>query len=79
MKVEFTLEEIQRMLDAVVDELVELKLDKTDRAKLRRWRSNTMTPTSASMQLLAEKVNAEIQRTHDLSEASPIKKPDWAS
>ncbi|MBM3140877.1 MAG: hypothetical protein FJZ92_11900 [Chloroflexi bacterium] len=79
MKVEFSVEEIQRMIDSVVDELVELKLDKSDRAKIRRWRSNTMTAVSPAMQLLAEKVNAEIQRTHDQSLASPIKKPDWAS
>ncbi len=69
MKVEFTIEEIQQLVDAVVDQLVELKLDKTDRAKLRRWRSTTMTGTSAAMQLLAEKVNAEIQRTQGATKA----------
>jgi hypothetical protein len=78
MKVEFSADEVQQLLDSVVDQLVELKLDKTDRAKLRRWRSTTMLATAPAMQLLAEKVNADIQRAHDLSEASPIKKPDWA-
>lgn len=78
MKVEFDADEIQQLFDVVIDQLVDLKLDKTDRATLRRWRSESMTPSSPAMQLLAEKVNTEIQRSHDLSVASPIKKPDWA-
>jgi hypothetical protein len=69
MKVEFTI---------VVDEILELEMDKTDRANIRRWRSESMGAAEASMKLLAEKVNAELQRTHSRSEVSPIKKPDWA-
>ena len=38
-----------------------------------------MSPGSAAMQLLAEKINVGLQREHDRSEVSPIKKPDWAS
>jgi hypothetical protein len=78
MKVEFAVDEVQQLFDAVIDQLVALKLDKTDRATLRRWRSQSMTPTSPAMQLLAEKINSDIQRSHELSVASPIKKPDWA-
>ena len=78
MKVEFNVDEIQTLFDAVIDQLVDLKLDKTDRATLRRWRSQTMTPAAPAMQLLADKINDAIQRSHDLSVASPIKKPDWA-
>lgn len=78
MKVEFDVDEIQAMFDAVIDQLVDLKLDKADRATLRRWRSEAMTPGTPAMQLLAEKINIAIQRSHDLSVASPIKKPDWA-
>lgn len=78
MKVQFSVDEIRHMFDAVVDQIVELNLDKHDRAAIRRWRSESMTPGSAAMQLLAEKINSEIQRTHDRSEVSAIKKPDWA-
>ena len=78
MKVELSVDEIQTLFDTVIDELVALKVDKTDRAALRRWRSGSMTASSPAMQLLAEKINIEIQRSHDLSVASPIKKPDWA-
>ena len=78
MKVEFTAEEINAMLDAVVDQIVDLKLDRADKAAIRRWRTDT-GPGTAAMQLLTEKVNAELQREFNRSEVSAIKKPDWAS
>lgn len=77
MKVEFTVDETHRMFEAVIDELVGLDMDKKDRATLRRWRSDEMSPGSPLMQRLSEKINAEIQQSHDRSEVSPIKKPDW--
>ncbi len=50
MKVEFTLEEVQAMLDAVVTPLSELKgLSKSDKAALRRWRQDGMRGTSPDM------------------------------
>jgi hypothetical protein len=78
MKVEFNIDEVAQMMDSVIDELVELKMDRGDRAKLRRWRSDEMSGGSALMQLLTEKVNEELQRTHDRSEISDIRRPDWA-
>ncbi len=78
MKVEFTVEEAMAMFDAVVDKLAELDLPRSDKATLRRWRTD-MSPGSAAMQLLAEKINVGLQREHDRSEVSSIKKPDWAS
>ena len=78
MKVEFTPEEINAMFDAVLDEIIDLKLGRTDTAALRRWRTDT-SPGTAAMQLLTEKVNNELQREYGRSEVSAIKKPDWAS
>lgn len=78
MKVEFTAEEVNAMFDAVVDQVIDLKLGRTDTAALRRWRTDT-SPGTALMQLLTEKVNAELQREYGRSEVSAIKKPDWAS
>ena len=77
MKVEFTVDECHRMYEAVMDQLLALDLDKHDKATLRRWRSDDMSPGSPLMQVLAEKMNTQIQQTHDRSEVSPIKKPDW--
>ncbi len=78
MKVEFTVEETTAMFDAVIDQIVEMDFSRSDKAAIRRWRTD-MSPGSAAMQLLAEKVNVGLQREHDRSEVSPIKKPDWAS
>jgi len=78
MKVEFTAEEVNAMFDAVVDQVLELKLGRTDTASVRRWRTET-SPGTAAMQLLTEKVNEELQREFGRSEVSAIKKPDWAS
>ena len=77
MKVQFTVEETHQMFEAIVDELVNLRFDKHDRATLRRWCADDMTPGSPLMQRLSEKINEELQRTLDRSEVSPIKKPDW--
>ncbi len=77
MKVEFDVEEVWAMMNSVLDQLVELDMGTKDRATLRRWRSDEMTPGSPATRLLAEKMNTEIQGAHDRSELSPIKKPDW--
>ena len=45
---------------------------------LRRWRADEMVPGSPLLRRLSEKMNEEIQHSHDRSEVSPIKKPDWA-
>ncbi|RLT28426.1 MAG: hypothetical protein DWI48_00500 [Chloroflexi bacterium] len=77
MKVEFSLEEVQAMLDAVVGPLSELKgLSRTDKAALRRWRQDGMRAT-ADMQLLTEKANADLAQAHENREAREIVKPDW--
>jgi len=77
MKVEFTTEESWTMLNYVVDQLAALEMADADRARLRRWRSREMAVATPAMQRLAEKLNSEIQRTHDRKEVSPIVKPDW--
>jgi hypothetical protein len=80
MKVEFEIEEVWTMFNSVLDELVALpgvKKDRKDLAALRRWRTEEMSPGSDGMKILTEKVNREIQREHERSEVSPIKKPDW--
>lgn len=78
MKVEFSQDEVHTMLEAVIDQLIDLKLKRADQAAIRRWRT-AMSSGTAAMQLLAEKLNAELQREYDRSEVTPIKKPDWAS
>jgi hypothetical protein len=77
MKVEFTTEEIHTMLESVLGEVAALKMDKQDRAAVRRWLAEDMTPGSLAVQRLTEKLNDELQQSHARSEVSAIKKPDW--
>jgi hypothetical protein len=79
MKVEFSTDEIIVMADTILTGLTnDVKLNRKDAAALRRWRNETITPKSAEMKLLTEKVNHELQHTHDSSQKSGIVKPDWA-
>jgi hypothetical protein len=77
MKVEFTPDEIHTMLEAVIEEVAALKMDKHDRASIRRWLADDMTLGSLAVQRLTDKLNDELQQTHARSEVSAIKKPDW--
>ena len=77
MKVEFTADEIHTMLESIVEEVAAIKMDKHDRAAIRRWLADDMTPGSLAVQRLTEKLNDELQQTHTRSEVSAIKKPDW--
>jgi len=77
MKVEFTPDEVHTMLETVVEDVAGLKLDKHDRAAIRRWLADDMTLGSLAVQRLTDKLNDELQQTHARSEVSAIKKPDW--
>lgn len=77
MKVEFTPDEAHAMLEAVITDVTGLKLEQADRAAVRRWLLDDMKPSSSGVKRLADKLNDEIQKSHDKSEVSVIKKPDW--
>ncbi|HRC61847.1 MAG: hypothetical protein K1X87_00815 [Dehalococcoidia bacterium] len=78
MKVEFTAEEVQAMVNYVLDQLGAIEeLDRKDRATLRRWRGDDLRLGSPTMQLLTDRVNAELQRIHEAAHVSAITKPDW--
>lgn len=78
MKVEFTIDETHAMFQSVVDQLLAMDMDKHDRAAIRRWRTEEMGPGSPLMVRLSKRINEEVQKSHDRSEVSAIKKPDWA-
>lgn len=77
MKVEFTIDEVLAMANSVLDGLSEGDFSSGDAATIRRWRNEHLTPRSDEMARLTEKVNEEVQRTHDHSMKSGIQKPDW--
>ena len=78
MKVEFEPDEAWELMSLVIARLAdEAVLADGDRAKIRRWRSESMQASGEGMRLLTEKVNADIAATLDRKRASHIRKPDW--
>jgi hypothetical protein len=57
--------------------LEEAGLSDDDRAAIRRWRSEQMRPNSPTMVNLAQKLNADLEKTHRAKSRSRIRKPDW--
>ena len=78
MKVEFEPDEAWELMSLVIARLADdAVLADGDRAKIRRWRSESMQPSGEGMRLLTEKVNADIAATLARKRASHIRKPDW--
>lgn len=78
MKVELETEEARELFALIANRLVaEAALSATDSAALRRWRSEQMKTTSAGMQELTAKVNAEIDRALKTKAKSAVQRPDW--
>ena len=78
MKLELDPEEARQLLDVIADRLIaDAAFADEDRAALRRWRSESMTPGSEGMRELTTKLNAEIERTLRAKAKSAVLKPDW--
>jgi hypothetical protein len=78
MKVEFDTDEAWNLMSYVVGRVAEeSSLPDADRAKVRRWRSEEMRPTSQTMKILTDKINQDLARTLEVKQKSQIRKPDW--
>ena len=78
MKLELEPEEARELLTLIVDRLAdEAGLTDEDRAKVRRWQSQSMKPGSDAMRELTAKVNADLERVLRTKEKSAIRRPDW--
>ena len=78
MKLELDSDEARELLALIVERLLdEAGLPDSDRAALRRWRSESMLAGSDGMKDLTAKVNADIDRALKSKEKSAIQKPDW--
>ena len=61
MKVEFDTEEAWNMMNHVINQLIETsELSDSDRAKIRRWKSDEMRVTSQEMKVLSAKINDDL-------------------
>jgi len=78
MKVELDVEEAWELMSRVVARLLEeARLPDGDRAKIRRWRSDSMRPGSEPMRLLTRKINDDLAEVLRRKERSQIRRPDW--
>jgi len=78
MKVELDVDETWELMSRVVARLLDVaSLPDGDRAKVRRWRSDSMRPSSEAMRLLARKINDDLAEAFGRKKRSQIRRPDW--
>jgi len=79
MKVEFDTEEAWNLMSHVIGRLLdETALSDSDRARVRRWKSEEMKVTGQEMRVLAQKLNEDLQKNMGRKTRSQLRKPDWA-
>lgn len=79
MKVEFDTEEAWNLMSHVIGRLLdETALSDSDRARVRRWKSDEMKVTGQEMRVLAQKLNEDLQKNMGRKTRSQLRKPDWA-
>ena len=79
MKVEFDTEEAWNLMSHVIGRLLdETALSDSDRARVRRWKSEEMKVTGQEMRVLAQKLNEDLQKNMERKTRSQLRKPDWA-
>jgi len=78
MKVELDVDEAWELMSRVVARLLDgASLSDGDRAKVRRWRSESMRPSAAPMRLLMRKINDDLAEAFERKKRSQIQRPDW--
>jgi hypothetical protein len=78
MKIEFAADEAWELMNHVVNRMLEeAELSDSDRAKVRRWKSDEMRVTSQEMRVLTSKVNDDLAKMLERKQKSQIRKPDW--
>lgn len=78
MKVELDNDEAWNLLSYIVGRVVdETELTDTDRARIRRWKSDEMRVTSQEMKVLTSKINEDLTTTMARKTKSQLRKPDW--
>jgi hypothetical protein len=78
MKVEFDNDEAWNLMTHIVSQLVETApLADSDRARIRRWKSDELRVTSQEMRVLTQKMNEDLQKMAERKTKSQLRKPDW--
>ena len=78
VKIELNTDESWEMMSFVLHYMLdEVAVEKGDRAKIRRWKSNEMRTASEDMRALGEKINDDITRLWEVRRKSDLLRPDW--
>jgi hypothetical protein len=78
VKVELSVEESWDLMSAIIGRLIDdAQLSDSDRASVRRWKSEEMRNTSQEMRVLAQKINEDLKATLERKTKSQLRKPDW--
>ena len=78
MKVEFEVEEAWNLMSNVIGRLLEeTELSDSDRARIRRWKTDEMRMTSQEMRVLGQKINEDLRAMLERKTKSQLRKPDW--
>jgi hypothetical protein len=80
VKIDFEKEETWNLMSHIVTRLLEeAPLADSDKAKIRRWKTDEMRLTSQEMQVLTDKLNEDVRKTLERKTHSQIRRPDWVS
>jgi hypothetical protein len=78
VRIEIETEEAWNLMSHVIARLLEeTELSDSDRAKVRRWKSDEMRVTSQEMRVLAQKINDDLAKALERKTRSQLRKPDW--
>jgi hypothetical protein len=78
VKIEFATDEGWELMSHVIGRMLEeADLSDSDRAKVRRWKSDEMRATSQEMRVLTTKINQDLEKMMERKQKSQIRKPDW--
>jgi hypothetical protein len=78
MKVELDNDEAWNLLSHIVARLIEeVQLSDSDRARIRRWKSDEMRVTSQEMRVVTQKINEDLALSLERKTKSQLRKPDW--
>jgi hypothetical protein len=79
VKVEFEVDEAWNLMSHVIQQMIEqTPLTDSDKAKIRRWKTDEMRTTSQEMRVLAQKINEDLRTSIERKTKSQLRKPDWA-
>ena len=78
MKVELDNDEAWNLASHIISQVIDdASLEDSDRARIRRWKSDELRATSQEMRVLTEKINADLAKTLERKTKSQLRKPDW--